>query len=221
MTGRSIAQSRLSLLFNAVAKIPMQLFILFIGAMVFVLFLFREAAGDFPACRSGPRCAVAGLDDKSKSNMTRRLPPGVMRRCGWRNPFGRERTEAKISLTFHRADSRVRRRRETTRLASWTRVEHTKGFNDTNYIFLTYVTKFLPVGVVGLLIAVIFSAAMSSSSGEINSLATVSVIDIYRRYRGPQWRATGIISGRRGCSRCSGRLCRRVRQFDAQLWRAD
>jgi Na+/proline symporter len=62
------------------------------------------------------------------------------------------------------------------------RVNHTKGFNDTNYIFLSYVTNFLPAGVVGLLIGVIFTAAISSSSGEINSLATVSVIDVYKRF---------------------------------------
>ena len=61
-------------------------------------------------------------------------------------------------------------------------MEHTKGFNDTNYIFVSFVTQFLPVGVVGLLIAVIFTAAISSSSGEINSLATVSVVDGYRRF---------------------------------------
>ncbi len=58
-------------------------------------------------------------------------------------------------------------------------------FNDTNYIFLTFVTRYLPAGVVGLIIAVIFSAAMSSSSGEINSLATVTVIDIYKRHFRP------------------------------------
>src|SRR5207244_2650991 len=57
-----------------------------------------------------------------------------------------------------------------------------KDFNDTNYIFLSFVTRYLPAGVVGLIIAVIFSAAMSSTSGEINSLATVTVIDIYKRH---------------------------------------
>jgi Na+/proline symporter len=57
-----------------------------------------------------------------------------------------------------------------------------KDFDDTNYIFLSFVTHYLPVGLVGLLVAVIFSAAMSSTSGEINALATVSVIDIYRRH---------------------------------------
>ena len=57
-----------------------------------------------------------------------------------------------------------------------------KDFHDTNYIFLSFVTQYLPAGLVGLIIAVIFSAAMSSTSGEINSLATVTVIDIYRRH---------------------------------------
>jgi Na+/proline symporter len=55
------------------------------------------------------------------------------------------------------------------------------GFNDTNYVFLSFVTKYFPAGVVGLVIAVILNAAMSSSSGELNSLAAVSVMDLYRR----------------------------------------
>jgi Na+/proline symporter len=60
-----------------------------------------------------------------------------------------------------------------------------KGFKDTNYIFLTFVTRYLPVGLVGLVIAVIFAATMSASSGEINSLATVTVVDLYRRHIRP------------------------------------
>lgn len=55
-------------------------------------------------------------------------------------------------------------------------------FDDTNYIFLWFVKTYLPVGLVGLIIGVIFSASMGSTSGEINSLATVSVVDIYRRH---------------------------------------
>ena len=59
------------------------------------------------------------------------------------------------------------------------------GFNDTNYIFLSFVTSYFPAGVVGLVIAVILNAAMSSSSGELNSLAAVSVMDLYRRFWRP------------------------------------
>jgi Na+/proline symporter len=58
---------------------------------------------------------------------------------------------------------------------------HESAFNDTNYIFLTFVTRYFPAGVIGLVIAVILNAAMSSSSGELNSLAAVSVMDLYRR----------------------------------------
>jgi Na+(H+)/acetate symporter ActP len=60
-----------------------------------------------------------------------------------------------------------------------------KGFSDTNYIFLSFVTRYLPAGIVGLVIAVIFAATMSASSGEINSLATVTVVDLYRRHLRP------------------------------------
>ena len=55
-------------------------------------------------------------------------------------------------------------------------------FDDTNYIFLSFVRTYLPVGLIGLVISVIFSASMGSTSGEINSLATVSVVDVYRRF---------------------------------------
>src|SRR5919197_118570 len=57
-----------------------------------------------------------------------------------------------------------------------------KGFSDINYIFLSFVTRYLPGGLVGLVIAVVFAATMSASSGEINSLATVTVVDLYKRY---------------------------------------
>jgi Na+/proline symporter len=73
-----------------------------------------------------------------------------------------------------------RTRDQATRLVESTGGE--PGFTDTNYIFLSFVTKYLPVGLVGLIIAVIFAATMSASAGEINSLATVTMVDLYRRY---------------------------------------
>jgi Na+/proline symporter len=65
------------------------------------------------------------------------------------------------------------------------RVSGVPGFNDTNYIFLSFVTRYMPAGVVGLILAAIFAAAMSTISAEINSLATVTVIDIYQRHITP------------------------------------
>jgi Na+/proline symporter len=77
---------------------------------------------------------------------------------------------------FHRAETDLLAvRKQAGELAE-------KGYNDTNYIFLSFVTGYLPVGIVGLIIAAIFAAAMSTISAEINSLATVTVIDLYQRH---------------------------------------
>ena len=86
---------------------------------------------------------------------------------------------AQAIASFRDAQKNFDRTRGRTDLAE--KAVGTK-YNDTNYIFLSFVTRYLPAGLVGLIIAVIFAAAMSSSSGEINSLATVTVMDLYQRH---------------------------------------
>ena len=93
------------------------------------------------------------------------------------NAAGGEPAAGRIPRGAEGARRGARRRRQT---GGETGGE--KGFSDTNYIFLSFVTRYLPAGMVGLVIAVIFAATMSASSGEINSLATVTVIDIYQRH---------------------------------------
>jgi len=91
------------------------------------------------------------------------------------------RAESEATFRYRSAQHDVDAARlEGARLVAATGGE--KGFRDTNYIFLSFVTRYLPAGIVGLVIAVILAATMSSSSGEINSLATVSVVDIYKRH---------------------------------------
>src|SRR5579884_4240522 len=177
LTGRSIGQSRLSLIFNAMAKIPMQFFILFIGAMVFVFFVFEkppvlfhpveqrhiERSPLYPqvqarfdqAFEARKQAARDYLDARSKDD-----------------PLLEQMYEQRYRTAEKQLDAA---HRDGERLVS-------RDFQDTNYIFLLFVTRYLPAGIVGLIIAVIFSAAMSSTSGEINSLATVTVIDIYKRH---------------------------------------
>lgn len=182
LTGKSIGQSRLSLIFNAMAKIPMQFFILFIGAMVFVFFTFERPPLLFqPVAMKQIQTApqFAAIESKYNAAFDQRRQAATdligARHAGdearWNESLGRYRA-AQRDLDGARGDG--------ARLAG--SLLHTPGFNDTNYIFMSFVTRYLPVGVVGLIIGVIFSAAMSSISGEINSLATVSVIDVYRRY---------------------------------------
>jgi len=182
LTGRSVAESRLSLLFNAVAKIPMQFFILFIGAMVFVFYLFVEPPVLFQHAELTRIQTMAGFQPIQAQ---------------YQQAFEHRRHVAlALAQAHHAGDPEAERRRvgeyrtaqkeiDDARARASTLVESTggpKGFSDTNYIFLSFVTRYLPTGIVGLVIAVIFAATMSASSGEINSLATVTVVDLYKRY---------------------------------------
>ena len=181
LTGKSIAQSKLSLLFNATAKVPMQFFILFVGAMVFVFYIFERPPLLFerPALEkletAGAYGAVKARYDRAFE--ARKAAAGSLIRAHRRGDAGGQ--EAAIG-GYRIAQKEL----DAARSEAGGLVE--KGYNDTNYIFLSFVTRYLPAGVVGLIIAVIFAAAMSAISGEVNSLATVTVIDVYKRhlYRG-------------------------------------
>ena len=167
LTGKSIGQSRLGLVLTAIAKVPMQFFILFIGAMVFVVFLFVRPPIVFQPVvmeqiASSPQ--YAALENRYEHAFDQRQAAArgiVSSKPGALQEF----RAAQMNLDAARADAL-----------------NVSGANDTNYIFLSFVTHYLPVGIVGLVVAVIFTAAMSAISGEINSLATVTVIDIYKRH---------------------------------------
>ncbi len=181
LTGKSIAQSRLSLLFNAVVKIPMQLFILFIGAMVFVLSLFAPSPIIFQPVEAVRAAHTAGwkpVEAQYQVAFEQRRAAAYKLADATRHS-GSETAPA--LSTFRTAQKNF----SHSRAQALHVVEDLHGgekFDDTNYIFLSFVKSYLPVGLVGLVIGVIFSASMGSTSGEINSLATVSVIDIYRRF---------------------------------------
>jgi SSS family transporter len=177
LTGKSIAQSRLSLIFNAMAKIPMQAFILFIGAMVFVFFTFERPPVLYQPVELKKVAAKPGFAAvESRFN----------------EAFARRKQAAERFLVAEHAQDEAGKQASLAEYRKahedFSKAHHdgeglvAKGFNDTNYIFLSFVTRYLPAGLVGLIVAVIFSASMSSTSGEINSLATVTIIDIYRRH---------------------------------------
>jgi SSS family transporter len=174
LTGKSVAQSRLSLLFNALAKIPMQFFILFIGTMVFVFFTFEKPPLLFQPVElarvaKDPRfAAVEQRYDQAFAERKQAAEDYLQAR----DPRSQQDTRARYQAA----------QRDLTEAHAAGEQLAGKDFDDTNYIFLSFVTHYLPVGVVGLIIAVIFTAAMSSTSGEINSLAAVTIIDLYQRH---------------------------------------
>jgi Na+/proline symporter len=181
LTGKSVAQSKLSMLFNAVAKVPMQFFILFVGAMVFVFYLFAQPPLLFE------KNAMKAIQSQAEF-------PQVQSRFddAWKKrkeaaealDAARKRDDAPNLLAATQAYRAAQREIDGARQSGiklYEKSQKQNGFNDTNYIFLSFVTKYFPAGVIGLVIAVILNAAMSSSSGELNSLAAVSVMDLYRR----------------------------------------
>ncbi len=172
LTGKSIGQSRLSLLFNAVAKVPMQFFILFIGAMVFVFFLFVQPPLLFHPVELKRIQTTAEYPD---------MQARYSRAFEQRMTAARRLKDARDSALRQGALVEFRAAQKELDAAHEVAQKLSNG-NDTNYIFLSFVTHYLPRGVVGLVLGVIFTAAMSSMSGELNALATVSVIDIYRRH---------------------------------------
>jgi Na+/proline symporter len=165
LTGKSIGQSRLGLLLNAMAKVPVQFFILFIGAMVFVFFVFERPPLLFQPVelkRLEQTAEFRGLEGRYRQALDER------------ETAARKVKDGGSGEEFRAAQQKVNAvRDEAGKLSS---------DSDTNYIFLSFVTRYLPRGLVGLILGVIFTAAMSASSGEINSLATVSMIDVYQRH---------------------------------------
>lgn len=174
LTARSVSEGRSSLLMSAFVKIPMQLLILFVGVLVFVFYHFVQPPLIFKA------------DDRAR---VEQLPAYQQIEQRYVSAFN-QRYHAVINLSSlngemavdqYRAatDSLNAARREAIQLV---REKTGRSFSDVNYIFPTFVTTYAPIGVIGLIIAAIFAAAMSSISAELAALSTATVIDFYRRH---------------------------------------
>lgn len=183
LTAKSVDQARHSLLMSAYWKIPLQVLVLVVGVLMFAYFLFTPNPMLFKnthvaAVQTSPRAAeYAALEQEfTQAFETRREAAQAMATTEGGHAPGAGTREA-----FVAADAAVRDVRARAR-ALVIDATPDKSYNDTNYVFPTFVTQHLPVGLVGLIIAAIFAAAMSSVSSELNALSTASVIDIYRRH---------------------------------------
>ena len=180
LTGRSLKDSRLSLLFNGVAKIPLQMFILFIGAIVFSFYNFQKPPVVFdPTALRQMQVSSDYGRIAQRYDAAFDLRKAAATRLAEANPGSLDPPE-EATRQYRQAQQEFEAARaDAINLAKKT---NSGEFNDTNYIFLTFVTRYLPAGFIGLILATIVGAAMSSVSSEINSLATVTIIDIYKRH---------------------------------------
>lgn len=187
LTAKSVDQARQSLLMSAYWKVPLQALILLTGVLVFVFFLFRPAPMLFnpvhaSAVAASPRAGeYEALEvEYERAFEARRAAAEDMARAEAVGSASAAEREA-----FAASDASVRdvRARATDLVKSVTGDE---SYRDVNYVFPTFVTEHMPIGLIGLLVAAIFAAAMSSIAAELNSLSTATVIDFYRRLIKPE-----------------------------------
>ena len=184
LAGSSVGQSRVGLLANGLVKIPMQFFILFTGAMVFVFYqfitppLFFNSVETAKVKSSRYSAEYKQLEsDYHKITLEKRENiNGLLSSINSDRPDHVEENADKLNDT-HKEGIKIRN--EAINLIK--KADPGADVNDTNYIFLSFVIHYLPVGLIGLILAAIFSASMSSTSAELNALASTTVIDIYKR----------------------------------------
>ncbi|HEV2666014.1 MAG TPA: sodium:solute symporter, partial [Blastocatellia bacterium] len=175
LTARSVSEGRTSLLMSAFVKIPMQVLILFIGVMVFVFYQFVQPPLIF---KSDDRAKVEQSAEYQRLNAEYAQAFAARRQAALDFTDAGDQGDARQSfITANNQMNDVRKR-----AGELVKSETGKPFNDVNYVFPTFVTTYAPAGVIGLIIAAIFAAAMSSISAELAALSTATVIDFYRRH---------------------------------------
>ena len=181
LSGKSVKESQLGLMFNAVLKIPMQFFILLTGVMVFVFFQFNDTPINFNPQVTNYLEEVQNEDyliEKEKFISLRQEKKDLQLKYIQNNDPLNAYTNDKKIAELHTQEREIRQKiKAITNEIAPSSVET----NDLDYIFIFFILNYLPKGLIGLLLAVILSAAMSSTASELNALSTTTVIDLYKR----------------------------------------
>jgi SSS family transporter len=185
LSGKTLTESRLGLMFNGLLKVPMQFLILFVGVLVFVFFQFNKSPlhfneGNINAIKTNDTYALQyEALNKEHEILFARKKEVINTYIGQL----KSENEAVIATSKGEVKNLMKEEKELRERAGTLikKALPAASIKDTDYVFITFIRDFLPVGIVGLLLAVIFSASMSSTSSELNSLATTTVIDIYKR----------------------------------------
>jgi SSS family transporter len=185
LTARSVDEARQSLLMSAYWKIPLQALVLLVGVLMFLFYLFTPGPMLFNAVHQreveqGPRAAdYLTLERRFEAATASRAAAAfVMTRA---DAAGDSAALAAAGEEFKARETEVRGIRSEA-LALVRDATGDASYNDVNYVFPTFITTYMPIGIAGLLIAAILAAAMSTISAELASLSTATVIDFYRRF---------------------------------------
>jgi Na+/proline symporter len=183
ISGGSLREGRLGLMFNAVCKIPMQFFILLLGAMMFVFYqferppvFFNETAWKYKAAH-GASEELRGIEQRFANAYDAKL----LKIHAWID--ARHSGSAALESTARAEAVESLRASEAARDEAKDALRNGKAgarANDADYIFITFILGHLPHGLIGLLVAVFFAAALSSKASELNALGSTTTVDIYR-----------------------------------------
>lgn len=183
LSGKSIKESQMGLIMNGILKVPMQFFILLTGVLVFVFFQFNDAPLHFNPINvekvhlSNQKENYAALEDKlNQINIDKKVVNQIyieqLKHNAYDNPTLRKKM---IALSLEEKELRNNAKDIISK------ADNSAETNDKDYVFLYFIMNYLPKGLLGLLLAVIISAAMSSSASGLNSLAATTAIDLYKR----------------------------------------
>ncbi|MBS1978503.1 MAG: sodium:solute symporter [Bacteroidetes bacterium] len=188
LSGSSITESRLGLIFNGILKIPMQFIILYIGLMIFVFYQFYQP----PLIHNvslREKVVMAGAEAKVKELEAqydgiflerRTAAEGLMQAIQGKDAAAIQTQKESLKQAQQKENELRNDMKELVQ-------KELPGQNpmDKDYVFIHFVMSYLPHGLIGLLLAVVFSAAMSSMASELNALASTTTVDIYRRSMRP------------------------------------
>jgi solute:Na+ symporter, SSS family len=171
LTAKSENEARSSLMLTAFVKIPLQLLVLTIGVLVFIFYLFQAPPMLFN--RAYDAQVAAGPHAAEYQRLQQRFDQAIAVRQAAAERGGRDEFLASDEVVRNIRSRAVEIVKDTTGDARYA---------DVNYVIPTFITTRMPIGLMGLLIAAIFAAAMSASAGELNALATATIIDFYQRH---------------------------------------
>jgi Na+/proline symporter len=184
LTGASVAQSRLGLLMNGLVKIPMQFLILLIGVLVFTFYQYHRPPLFFNKYElnklENSKYTLELNEIKKDYNIAFAIKQQQLDQLN--NAINSEnKSEINKSRTLLKQSDNETKLLRTELTSLMQKNDPDAEVNDNNYIFLSFVTEYLPRGLIGLLIAIIFLASMGSLASALNSLASTTVVDIYKR----------------------------------------
>lgn len=220
LTGSSVSQSRLGLVMNGLIKIPMQFFILLIGVLVFAFYQFNtppvyfnqvevksvensayapqfsQLEGEYKNIYAERRQYVDGLVDALHSDDEAKV--GEMR-------IALQQSNAKANAVRDSVNKVIKANNNNA------------DKDDSNYVFLGFVTNYLPTGMVGLLMAIIFLAAMGSTASGLNSLASTYIVDFYKRFTNKNGSEKSYLNASRWATVAWGLFCMIVALYAGKL----